>query len=108
MGGYEEHQKLRTKAVRLCKKKAYADAIKTLYAGAESLLKQKEQGSGCDLALYMIEIYGIAETPVNDESRGEHVLLLLLLLAAARAAHSGVHSRRCLARELEVEIMRGW
>ncbi|WFD33196.1 hypothetical protein MCUN1_000009 [Malassezia cuniculi] len=67
-GGYELHQKLRTKVVRLLHKKKYADAINVLYDGSIKLLEMKEQGSGCDLATYLIDVYSQADTPVNKES----------------------------------------
>ncbi|KAJ1028735.1 hypothetical protein NDA16_001900 [Ustilago loliicola] len=66
---YELHQKLRTKTVRQVKKKQYDEAISTLHQGALDLLAQKEQGSGCDLAIYMIDVYGIKNQPVDSESR---------------------------------------
>ncbi|PWN47327.1 hypothetical protein IE53DRAFT_390544 [Violaceomyces palustris] len=69
MGAYELHQKLRTKAVRLVKKKDYDQAIQTLYQGSISLFDQAEQGSACDLALYMIEVYGIKMQSVESDSR---------------------------------------
>ena len=67
--GYELHQKLRTKTVRQVKKKQYDEAISTLHSGALDLLSQSEQGSGCDLAIYMIEVYGIKNQAVDSESR---------------------------------------
>ncbi|EST07515.1 hypothetical protein PSEUBRA_002595 [Kalmanozyma brasiliensis GHG001] len=67
--GYELHQKLRTKTVRQVKKKQYDEAISTLHQGALSLLSQSEQGSGCDLAVYMIDVYGIKSQLVDSESR---------------------------------------
>ncbi|CEH13631.1 Uncharacterized conserved protein [Ceraceosorus bombacis] len=70
MGGYELHQKLRTKAVRQLKKKDYAGAIESLHGGAVELLKEGEQGSGCDLGVYMIDVYGQAELPSDETSRG--------------------------------------
>lgn len=69
-GGYELHQKLRTKTVRLLKKEKYNEAIDVLYDGSVRLLEMNEQGSGCDLAVYLLEAYGLAKTPVNDTSRG--------------------------------------
>lgn len=67
--GYELHQKLRTKTVRQVKKKQFDEAISTLHQGALDLLAQNEQGSGCDLAIYMIDVYGIKNQPVDSESR---------------------------------------
>lgn len=68
-GGYELHQKLRTKVVRLLKKEKYDDAIGALYDGSAKLLGMHEQGSGCDLAVYLLDVYERAKTPLNDESR---------------------------------------
>ncbi|CBQ71741.1 conserved hypothetical protein [Sporisorium reilianum SRZ2] len=67
--GYELHQKLRTKTVRQVKKKQYDEAISTLHQGALDLLAQSEQGSACDLAVYMIDVYGIKEQAVDSEAR---------------------------------------
>ncbi len=67
--GYELHQKLRTKTVRQVKKKQYDEAISTLHTGALDLLSQNEQGSGCDLAVYMIDVYGMKGQAVDSESR---------------------------------------
>ncbi|CAD6893792.1 unnamed protein product [Tilletia controversa] len=75
-GGYELHQKLRTKAVRLLKKKDYAQAISILHTGAVDLLKQKEQGSGCDIAVYLVDVYEQSDAQVNDETRGRLVEIL--------------------------------
>ena len=69
-GGYELHQKLRTKVVRQLQKKKYAEAIKVLYDGSIKLLDMNEQGSGCDLAVYLIDVYNQASTPVDKESVG--------------------------------------
>lgn len=69
MSGYELHQKLRTKVVRLTKKRAYPEAIAALHTGALELLSQGEQGSGCDLGIYMLDVYNLADTPVTAESR---------------------------------------
>ncbi|WFD03059.1 hypothetical protein MOBT1_001748 [Malassezia obtusa] len=44
-GGYELHQKIRTKTVRLLKKEKYDDAINVLYDGSIKLLDMNEQGS---------------------------------------------------------------
>lgn len=67
--GYELHQKLRTKTVRQVKKKQYNEAISTLHSGSLDLLSQSEQGSACDLALYMIDVYTISDAAVDSESR---------------------------------------
>lgn len=75
-GGYELHQKLRTKAVRQLKKKDYDGAIKTLYEGSRQLLEAKEQGSGCDLACYLVDVYSQASKPSTEESRQRVIALL--------------------------------
>lgn len=69
-GGYELHQKLRTTTVRLLRKKKYDQAIETLSQGAAQLLDMQEEGSGCDLTEYLLDVYKQAETPVVDASRG--------------------------------------
>ncbi|KAK0534477.1 hypothetical protein OC834_001867 [Tilletia horrida] len=74
--GYELHQKLRTKTVRLLKKKDYAQAVSALHTGALELLKQKEQGSGCDLAVYMIDVYEQSDAQADDITRGRIVEIL--------------------------------
>jgi hypothetical protein len=79
-GGYELHQKLRTKAVRQLKKKDYEGATETLFQGSRQLLETKEQGSGCDLACYMLDVYLQAETPSNNTTR-QRVISLLELTA---------------------------
>jgi hypothetical protein len=77
-GGYELHQKLRTKAVRQLKKKDYEGAIASLSDGARQLLEQKEQGSGCDLACYLLDVYQQAGTPSTSDSRKRIVDLIAL------------------------------
>jgi hypothetical protein len=79
-GGYELHQKLRTKAVRQLKKKDYDGAITSLFEGSRQLLETKEQGSGCDLACYMVDVYSQASKPSNSENR-QRILTLLALAA---------------------------
>ncbi|GAK63371.1 cytoplasmic protein [Moesziomyces antarcticus] len=81
MSGYELHQKLRTKVVRLTKKKAYPEAITALHTGALELLSQGEQGSGCDLGIYMLDVYNLADTPVTAETRSR----VTDIVAAAKA-----------------------
>lgn len=71
-GGYELHQKLRTKTVRLLRKKKYEEAIETLYSGSMQLLDMKEEGSACDLAEYLLDVYTQADVSVTDESRGTY------------------------------------
>lgn len=77
-GGYELHQKLRTKAVRQLKKKDYDGAIESLYDGSRQLLESKEQGSGCDLACYLVDVYTQAGKPSTQETRQRITTLIAL------------------------------
>ncbi|KAK0544079.1 hypothetical protein OC846_006192 [Tilletia horrida] len=74
--GYELHQRLRTKTVRLLKKKDYPQAVSVLHTGALELLRQKEQGSGCDLGVYMIDVYEQSNAQSDDITRGRIVEIL--------------------------------
>lgn len=76
--GYELHQKLRTKAVRQLKKKDYQGAITSLYEGSSQLLQEKEQGSGCDLAVYLVDVYQQSQTQSTQESRKKIIDLIQL------------------------------
>jgi golgi to ER traffic protein 4 len=76
--GYELHQKLRTKAVRQLKKKDYEGAINSLYEGSRQLLQEKEQGSGCDLAVYLLDVYQQSQTKSTQESRKKIIDLIQL------------------------------
>ena len=75
MSGYDEHQRLRTKAVRLLSKKNYPAAITLLHEGSIKMLKASEQGSGCDLAIYLVDVYGQAGVKPDAEPRGEPSLI---------------------------------
>ncbi|KAG2171987.1 hypothetical protein INT43_001464 [Umbelopsis isabellina] len=75
---YEAHQMYRTVARRLTKQQKYRDVIDLLHSGAASLLKQKQSGSGSDLALYMLDTYKLSNTPVTEESLDRVVELLEL------------------------------
>lgn len=68
-GGYELHQKLRTKTVRLLRKNKFDESIQILYDGAIQLLDMKEEGSACDLAEYLLDVYMKAQVPMNEASR---------------------------------------
>lgn len=91
-GGYELHQKIRTKTVRLLKKEKYDDAINVLYDGSMKLLDMNEQGSGCDLAVYLLEAYNLSKTPVNEVSRG-----MFLCSCRSHHDHPRQNQRRILA-----------
>lgn len=78
MSAYDTHQRLRTKGNRLLRKKAYEDAIKTIGDGAIEMLEQKEQGSGCDLGVYLADIYEQADRSCDEESRSRLVKIISL------------------------------
>lgn len=78
MSAYDTHQRLRTKAIRQLRKKAYDDAIKTVADGAVSMLQQKEQGSGCDLGVYLVDIYDQSGKPCDATAR-QHIVDVLAL-----------------------------
>ena len=68
---YSAQQKARTTAARLLASAHYDSAIEILFGCAKELLKLKEWGSGCDLAVYLVQVYEKAELEVTDESKGE-------------------------------------
>ena len=67
---YEAHQKARTFASRYVKSGQYDAAIDVLFQSARELLKAGQQGSGTDLASFLIDVYENKGESVNDESRG--------------------------------------
>lgn len=73
---YEAHQQLRVVASRYVKQGNWAAAIDILYGGALALLKAGQGGSGGDLCLYMVDVYGKGEVDVGAESRGKLLALL--------------------------------
>lgn len=75
-GGYELHQKLRTKAVRLLRKNKFDETIEMLTDGCIQLLDMNEEGSACDLAEYLLDVYVKANVPINDESRSKSLTLI--------------------------------
>lgn len=68
---YSAHQKARTTAARLVHAEKYTEAIEILWTTAKELLKLGEAGSGCDLGVYMVQVYIQADVEVTSESRGE-------------------------------------
>lgn len=74
--GYDAHQRLRAKVVRLLAKKNYDRATAALYDGALAQLQAGEQASGVDLAVYMVDVYAQQHLPV-DATRTEHVVHIL-------------------------------
>ncbi|CAG8486405.1 3691_t:CDS:2 [Acaulospora colombiana] len=73
---YEAHQMIRTVCRRYVKQKKYDIAIDLLFSGVQTLLSQKQSGSGLDLSLYMMDVYIEGELQVSDESRDRVVQLL--------------------------------
>lgn len=78
MSAYDLHQRLRTKAIRQLKKKSYDDAIKTIADGSIQMLQQKEQGSGCDLAVYLVDVYEQSGKPCDKQTREPLVQIISL------------------------------
>lgn len=75
---YEAHQKARTFASRYVKSGQYDTAIDVLFQSARELLKAGQQGSGTDLASFLIDVYENKDESVNDESRGRLTQLIAL------------------------------
>jgi hypothetical protein len=67
---YSAQQKARTTAARLLASTHYDSAIEILFGSAKELLKLKEWGCGCDLAVYLVQAYEKGEIEVTDESKG--------------------------------------
>ncbi|KZT73173.1 hypothetical protein DAEQUDRAFT_722299 [Daedalea quercina L-15889] len=75
---YEAHQKARTFASRYNKSGQYDTAIDVLFQSARELLKSGQQGSGTDLASFMLDVYESKGETLNDESRGRVTQLIAL------------------------------
>ncbi|KAH9838439.1 uncharacterized protein C8Q71DRAFT_751202 [Rhodofomes roseus] len=75
---YEAHQKARTFASRYNKSGQFDTAIDVLFQSARELLKADQQGSGTDLASFMLDVYNSKGEVVNDESRGRITQLIAL------------------------------
>ena len=71
---YEAHQKARTFASRYAKSNQYDTAIDVLFQSARELLKSGQQGSGTDLAGFLLDVYESKGETVTDESRGSYLL----------------------------------
>lgn len=76
---YEAHQTLRTIANRYVNSKSYTDAIQLISHGAQSFLTAGQGGEGTDLIFYLLEVYDLAEIPVDDPSVARLIPLLLLI-----------------------------
>lgn len=57
-------------ASRYVKQENWSAAIDVLYGGALALLKAGQGGSGGDLCLYMVDVFGKGEVEVGAESKG--------------------------------------
>ncbi|PQE13826.1 hypothetical protein CJF30_00006612 [Rutstroemia sp. NJR-2017a BBW] len=75
---YEAQQQTRVVAARYIKQANYPAAIDILYNVSSSLLKAGQGGSGGDLGLFMIEVYGLAEVKPDAVSKGRVLTLLRL------------------------------
>src|ERR1700683_5446663 len=73
---YEAHQKARTFASRYSKSAQYDTAIDVLFQSARELFKKGQQGSGVDLAGFMLDVYESKGETVGEESRGRHFFFL--------------------------------
>lgn len=56
---------------RYNKQQKYEDTIRLLHDGAILLLQHKQNGSGSDLANYMLDTYKLANLPVSETSLGK-------------------------------------
>ncbi|XP_020605518.1 Golgi to ER traffic protein 4 homolog [Orbicella faveolata] len=65
---YEAHQLIRTLYFRYISQKCYDEAIEIVHNGACLFLKHKQEGSGNDLALLMLECFRTAEVPVGHDA----------------------------------------
>jgi golgi to ER traffic protein 4 len=74
---YEAHQKARTFASRYVKSGQFDTAIDVLFQSARELLKVGQNGSGVDLASFLLDVYEAKPEPLNDESRGMSLHSLL-------------------------------
>ncbi|KAH9943690.1 hypothetical protein B0H21DRAFT_748103 [Amylocystis lapponica] len=75
---YEAHQKARTFASRYSKSQQFDTAIDVLFQSAKELLKAGQQGSGTDLASFLLDVYENKGEQVNEESRGRITQLIAL------------------------------
>ncbi|EMD31290.1 hypothetical protein CERSUDRAFT_119842 [Gelatoporia subvermispora B] len=80
---YEAHQKARTFASRYVKSNQFDTAIDVLFQSARELLKAGQQGSGTDLASFLLDVYESKGEVVNEESRGRITQLLALVGSSA-------------------------
>lgn len=84
---YEAHQQLRVISARYVKAQDYTSAIDVLASGAALLLRAGQGGSGGDLCMLLLDVYGKAELASDAASRGR-------LLGLMRAFPAGEPTRR--------------
>ncbi|XP_058951448.2 Golgi to ER traffic protein 4 homolog [Pocillopora verrucosa] len=65
---YEAHQLIRTLYFRYKSQKSYDEALEIVHNGACLLLKHKQERSGTDLALLMLECFRTAKVPVGEDA----------------------------------------
>lgn len=73
---YEAHQQLRVIANRYVKSTDYPSAVDVLSSGASMLLKAGQGGSGGDLCMFLMDVYGKAQLK-PDVGNKARVLALL-------------------------------
>lgn len=76
---YDAHQKARTFASRYSKAGQYDTAIDVLFQSAREMLKSGQQGSGIDLAQFLLDVYETKGESVSDESRGPPIHFMLAM-----------------------------
>eukprot|EP01134_Creolimax_fragrantissima_P006819 CFRG6819T1 len=84
---YEAHQMYRTVYFRYYGQEKYGDALHLLTEGAKLLLTKGQYGSGCDLALLVVEVYRNTHTAVNAESR-DRLLTIYPMIPATESLRS--------------------
>lgn len=75
---YEAQQQTRVVAARYIKTQDYSSATDILYSVSQSLLKANQGGSGGDLSLFLVDVYGQAELQVDSTNKGRLLTLLRL------------------------------
>jgi hypothetical protein len=73
---YEAHQQLRVISARYTKQENWDAAIDILSSGAKALLDAGQGGSGGDLCLLLLDVYGKAELKPDAKSKARLLTLL--------------------------------
>jgi len=90
---YEAHQQLRVIASRYVKQENWNAAIDILSSGARLLLEAGQGGSGGDLGLFLLDVYGKAEVKPDAASKAR-------LLAILRSFPAGEPTRKRFVNEV--------